>query len=45
MNLCTEDLCIKMNGLKVDDDGITPIEKFSVTTTDITIKKITHVSV
>ena len=33
------------NENKVDDDGITPMEKFSVTTTDITIKTTTHGSI
>ena len=28
----------QFNGLKVDDCGITPMEKFSGTTTDITLK-------
>ena len=28
----------KLNDLKVDDGGITPMEKFSGTTTDITLK-------
>ena len=31
--------CVEqLNELKVDDDGITPIEKFAGTTTDITLK-------
>ena len=33
-----KDFSEKLNVLKVDDDGITPMEKFAGTTTDITIK-------
>ena len=32
----------QLNVLKLDDNGITPMENFSVTTTDITIKITTH---
>ena len=35
----------QINELKLDDDGITPMENFADTTTDITLKITTHVFV
>ena len=32
----------QLNKLNVDDDGINTMEKFSVTTIDITLKNIKH---
>ena len=37
-----KDFAEKLNVLKVDDDVITPMENFSGTTTEITLKITTH---
>ena len=37
-----KDFSEQLNVLKVNADGITPMEKFTGTTTDINLKKTTH---
>ena len=37
-----KDFAEQLNVLKVDDDGINLMEKFTGTTTDINLKKTTH---
>ena len=41
MALCTGGLPEQLNELKVDDYGVTPVEKFAGTKTDFTLKN-TH---
>ena len=40
-----KDFADKLNELKVDSDGVTPMEKFSGTKIDITLKIAIHWSV